>query len=71
MEITRERFRHLPLLLSRAEFLEVTGLEKRELAVLIENKAIAPWRPPGKRGCYAKYRKVDAARIAGVEEWLK
>jgi hypothetical protein len=83
--ITREVFRHMPFLLSRAEFLEVTGLGESDLTALVRSGGVHPWYPPGKGterkkgkrvkgervGGYAKYLKVEAARIAGVEEWLK
>lgn len=85
VEITKENFRLMPLMMSRAQFLEVTGLGEEDLAALVKSKAVEPWYPPGREpklckgrrkkgqkvGGYAKYKKIDAAKIAGVEEWLK
>jgi hypothetical protein len=70
--MTKREFGELPLLLTRKKFMQVTGLQKDDLELAVRSKQITPFYPQGKdsKGApigYAKYRKVDAARLAGLE----
>jgi|GEM_PF-1273004 len=61
-EYSQKEFNKLPALLTRAQVLEWTGLDPRELAQSVTAKEIEVFSPNGR---YKKYRKTSIARICG------
>ena len=59
--VTQAVFDRLPALLTRAQFLLVTGLSRRDLEDMTATGEIVPWR--GRQNGYRKWRKTDAAKI--------
>lgn len=60
--MTQKEFDGLPGLLSRKEFLRVTGLNRYNLRELVLSGEVKVVRMPVK----GKYRKLDAARLMGL-----
>lgn len=70
--MTHDQWNRLPLLLTRSQFLAVTGLTSVDLSALVKSGHISPIRMPESRSRRGKcrksrYRKVDAAALAGLE----
>lgn len=62
--MTQQEFDGLPGLMTRKQFMQVTGLNKENLRELCTDKnKLKRYHP--KKGGYAKYYKRDAARIGG------
>ena len=64
--MTQKEFDELPGLLTRKQFMAVTGLQSRQVDELRKSREIGVWRP-FKRGAYGKYYKADAGRMAGYQ----
>jgi DNA-binding transcriptional MerR regulator len=63
--MTQNEFDALPGLLTRAQFMAITGLSKDKLRVEVQAKLIGTHK--SKPNGYAKYYKRDAARLGGFE----
>lgn len=61
--MTQEQFTKLPALLTRQQFLVVTGLSLRKLREYSEAGLVKRFRE--KTDKYSRYYKRDAARISG------
>lgn len=69
--MTQKEWNDLPLLLTRSQFLAVTGLNSSDLSALVRAGNIVPqvMAPSASRQGLkrrARYRKVDAARMVGL-----
>ena len=71
-DMTHDQWNKLPLLLTRSQFLGVTGLTSADLSAMVRTGHIRPVQMPesasrkGKKR-KSRYRKLDAAEIAGLE----
>ena len=68
--MTQEQFDALPGLLTRRQFMTVTGLTEPKLRVEVEAGLVRRWRPsrPTRKyytKAYARYYKADAATLTG------
>ncbi len=70
--MTQREFDQLPLLLTRSQFRQITGLTSCDITNLVRGGQVSPMQLPaggGRTGTRqrARYRKVDVARIAGLK----
>lgn len=70
--MTQEQFDALPGLLTRRQFMIVTGLSELKLRAEVEAGLVRRWRPsrPTRtyyKKSYARYYKTDAAHIGGFK----
>lgn len=70
--MTLQQWNNLPLLLTRAQFLAVTGLSSTDLSALVRSGRVVPVlmeASPARTGTKrkARYRKQCAAALAGLQ----
>lgn len=65
--MTKGEFNGLPFLLFSHEVCEVLGYRQNTMRKMVECEVLQTVLLPG---CQAKFRKVQVAQLAGLEEWL-
>lgn len=64
LAMSKQELDALPFLVSRKQFLAVSGLGWRRFAALVESGAVRRWTAPG--GHYGRYYREDLCRLASV-----